>query len=137
MWALRGITSNERYLERAEKEALGRVQRPLGKAEAPLAALIPIRKSAEWWALPQDERRQILAVRSKHVEVGARYAHRIARRLHHCRDLSDSEPFDFITWFEYEHQDSSLFGDLVGELRSSQEWNYVEREVQILLTTSR
>jgi hypothetical protein len=25
----------------------------------------------------------------------------VARRLHHCRDLGESEPFDFLTWFEY------------------------------------
>ena len=36
-----------------------------------------------------------------------------ARRLHHCRDLSENEPFDFITWFEYAPSDEVRFNNLL------------------------
>src|SRR5262249_52915600 len=102
-WTLRGTTSNERYVTRAEKEALRAVQPVLGRSESPRAALIPVRKSAAWWDLAQDERRQILEERSRHVSLGLRYLPAIARRLYHCRDIG--EPFDFLTWFEYAKDD--------------------------------
>ena len=54
-WSLRGITRYDRYVERAEKQALVSVQEGLGRPLATFAALIPIRKSATWWALTQDE----------------------------------------------------------------------------------
>ena len=44
-WALAGITSNERCVERPEDVALVGVQAGLGRTEATRAALIPIRKS--------------------------------------------------------------------------------------------
>ena len=47
-WVLRGITSNERYVERGERSKLGAVQQGLGRVEATRAALIPIRKNAAW-----------------------------------------------------------------------------------------
>ncbi|WP_288252761.1 hypothetical protein [uncultured Hydrogenophaga sp.] len=61
------------------------------------------------------------------------YLPQITRRLHHCRDLSDSEPFDFITWFEYAPQDAGRFDELARELRRTPEWQYVEREIDIRL----
>jgi hypothetical protein len=64
-WSLRGITSNERYVTRAEKIALAAKQEGLGRAKATHAALIPIRKNAAWWAMTQDERRHILEEQSQ------------------------------------------------------------------------
>ena len=58
-WALRGITSNERYVVRSEQEQLLAKQPSLGRPEATCAALIPVRKNSSWWMLPQDERRRI------------------------------------------------------------------------------
>jgi hypothetical protein len=132
-WRLRGIVSNERYVERAEKDALVARQEGLGRAASTCAALIPIRKSAAWWALTQDERRDVFEAQSRHIAIGLRYLPAIARRLHHCRDLSADEPFDFLTWFEYAPQDAAAFDDLVGALRASPEWGYVEREVDVRL----
>lgn len=132
-WSLRGITSNERYVTRAEKTALVAKQQGLGRAQAGCAALIPIRKNAAWWALPQDERRQILEAQSQHIAIGMKYLPAIARRLHHCRDLGGSEPFDFITWFEFAPADGAAFDELLAALRASPEWQYVDREVDIRL----
>jgi hypothetical protein len=132
-WVLRGVTSNERYLTRAEKEELVKRQAALGRREATHAALIPIRKSARWWALTQDERRAIFEDRSRHIRVGLKYLPAVARRLHHCRDLGEAEPFDFLTLFDYARADAAAFDDLVAELRATEEWKYVEREVDLRL----
>ena len=132
-WSLRGITSNERYVERAEKAALVARQEGLGRPASSCAALIPIRKSAAWWALTQDERREVFEAQSRHIGIGMAYLPAIARRLHHCRDLGPDEPFDFITWFEYAPGDEAAFDDLLAALRASPEWAYVEREVDLRL----
>ena len=128
-WILRGITSNERYVQRTEKDLLAANKPVLGRASASCAALIPIRKNEAWWALAQDERRKIFEETSKHVTVGLRYIPAIARRLHHCRDLGTNEPFDFLTWFEFSPADAPAFDDLVAALRASEEWVYVDREI--------
>jgi hypothetical protein len=133
-WRLRGIVSNERYVERVEKDALLARQEGLGRPGSSRAALIPIRKNAAWWALTQDERREVFEAQSRHIAIGMRYLPAIARRLHHCRDLGVAEPFDFLTWFEYAPTDAGAFEDLVGQLRASPEWSFVEREVDVRLS---
>ena len=130
-WMLRGVTSNQRYVTRQEQAALVAVQPQLGRPEATCAALIPLTKSAKWWALTQEERREILEDRSTHIATGLRFLPAIARKLHHSRDLG--EPFDFITWFEFAPADEPLFDELVAALRRTEEWNYIEREVDIRL----
>ncbi len=132
-WVLRGVTSNARYTTRAEKELLVAKQVDLGRAEASRAALIPIRKSAAWWDLPQDDRRRIFEESSHHVKTGLKYLPAISRRLHHCRDLGETQPFDFLTWFDYAPEHSAAFEELVAELRATEEWKFVEREVDIRL----
>jgi Chlorite dismutase len=132
-WLLRGITSNERYVVREEKVALVSKQEGLGRAASTRAALIPIRKNAAWWALPQDERRKIFEAQSRHIAVGLKYLPAIARKLYHCRDLGPDEPFDFLTWFEYAPAHAETFDELLKALRTSPEWEYVEREVDIRL----
>lgn len=103
-----------------------------GRPEATGAALIPIRTSPAWWDLTQDERRDILEERSHHIDIGLSYLPAIARRLHHSRDLH--EPFDFLTWFEFAPEHSGAFDELVGRLRASEEWSFVDREIDIRLT---
>lgn len=132
-WVLRGVTSNERYATRPEKTELAARQVALGRPTATHAALIPIRKSAAWWALTQDERRAIFEEKSGHTRTGLKYLPAVARRLHHCRDLGEQEPFDFLTLFDYAPADAPAFEQMVAELRASEEWKYVEREVDIRL----
>lgn len=132
-WVLRGITSNERYVTREEKNELVARQEGLGRSAARCAALIPIRKNAAWWTLTQDERRKIFEEQSAHIKIGLGFLPAIARRLHHCRDLGPDEPFDFLTWFEYAPEDAAAFDDLTAQLRASLEWKFVSREVDIRL----
>jgi hypothetical protein len=132
-WMLRGVTSNDRYVTRDEKKRLIKKQVALGRREATHMALIPIRKSAKWWDLIQDERRALFEEKSKHVTIGLKYLPGVARRLHHCRDLGESEPFDFLTLFDFAKTDAKAFDDLVAALRATEEWKFVEREVDIRL----
>lgn len=131
-FVLRGVAGHVRYVERTEKAALDPVSPPLARAEATHGAFIPIRKSEAWWALTQDERRAILEGRSHHISSSMKYLPRIARRLYHARDLG--EPFDFLTWFEFAPEHAAAFDDLLGTLRATEEWSYVEREVEVRLT---
>ena len=130
-WVLHGQISNLRYATRAEVTALRSTQEPLGREPAMRAALIPLKKTATWWDLAQDERRAIFEEQSHHTGVGLKYLPAIARQLYHCRDLA--QPFDFLTWFEYAPEFADAFEELVAKLRATSEWKYVDREVDIRL----
>jgi len=133
IWSLEGVTSNERYTSRQEKAQLAAIQPALGRPEATHAALIPIRKNSQWWAMTQDERHRIFTTHSQHTSIGMKYLPAVARRLYHCRDLEKPQPFDFITWFEFAPTESDAFDQLLAELRSRPEWEFVERETEIRL----
>jgi hypothetical protein len=135
-WVLRGVTSNERYVTRPEKQELLARQPATGRPEATSAALILLRKSAAWWALTQDERRAIFEDRSRHIQIGLEALPAVARRLHHCRDLESEEPFDFLTWFEFAPADAPVFEALTERLRASDEWKFVDREAEFRLVRS-
>jgi chlorite dismutase len=130
-WRLAGVASHVRYVERNEKIVLVAAQAGLGRPEATHAALIPIRKNAAWWDMTQNERRRIFEDKSRHIADSLKYLPAIARQLYHCRDLG--EPFDFLTWFEFAPEDAGMFEELVGGLRETEEWSYVEREVDVRL----
>jgi len=130
-WVLRGVTSNQRYTTAGEQTALAATQAPLGRPGATRAALIPITKSERWWALSQDQRREVVEETSHHIAIGLEYLPTVARRLHHGRDLG--EPFDFLTWFEFPPEGADAFEALVDRLRSTPEWDFVEREIDIRL----
>ena len=131
VWSLRGTTEEEHYTTLAEHERLRLVQPELGRPGSTQAALVPIRKSSAWWDLPSDERRAIFEDRSHHIATGLEYLPAVARRLYHSRTLG--EPFDFLTWFEFAANDALAFDQLVRRLRKTDEWDYVEREVDIRL----
>ncbi len=128
-WALKGVISNLRYTEKGEKEKLIALQEDIGRASATHMAMIPMRKSESWWALAQDERRKIFENKSHHTQTGLKYLPEIARKLYHSRDLG--EPFDFITFFEFKPEHANYFDELLGYLRSTEEWTFVDREIDI------
>jgi chlorite dismutase len=131
LWRFRGVSSHLHYTTRAEADALAGSSAPANRPDATFAALIPIKKSAAWWALAQDERREILAEGSRHVAIGMEYSAAITRALFHGRAICDQ--FDFVTWFEYPPEDEPRFEELVGRLRATPEWTYVEREIDLRL----
>jgi Chlorite dismutase len=131
-WVLRGFTSNTRYAERVEVDVLRAKQAAIGRPEMRCAALIPIRKTAAWWSLAQDERRTIFETQSRHITIGLDYLPQIARQLHHCRDIDVR--FDFLTWFEFAPEHTRMFDDMLARLRETKEWEYVDREIDIRMT---
>jgi chlorite dismutase len=130
-WLLRGASSNARYSTRSELARLAEVQPGMGRPEASVAALIPISKSFQWWELAQDERRAVFDESSHHTKIGMDYLPAIARKLYHGRDMGES--FDFLTWFEFAPEHEASFNRLLERLRSTAEWKYVEREVEVRL----
>jgi chlorite dismutase len=129
-WVLRGVTSNLRYTNRNEKIMLDKTPSILGP-ESKYAALIPIKKSEEWWLLTQDERRNVFEDQSHHINFSSKYLSIVARKLYHSRDIG--EDFDFLTWFEFAPEHSNQFDELVNYLRNTEEWKYVTREIDIRL----
>ena len=120
-----------RYAEKAETVTLAAAQAPLGRPEATCAALTLRRKSAAWWALAQDERRDLCEEQSHYTQTGLRHLPAIARQLYHCRDLG--QPFDCLTWFEYALDHATAFDELLAVLRQTPEWTFVDREIDIRL----
>ncbi len=136
VWAFHGVASNDRYTTRSEKTELTSKQATIGRPEATHAALILLRKRAEWWALTQDERRTILEEDSHHIAIGMRYLPAVARRLLHCRDLDHEAPFDFIGFLDFAPGSEIAFEEMLDQLRATREWSFMDREIDIRLTTT-
>jgi hypothetical protein len=126
-WILSGLVRNTRYVSREEFPLPGRV----GSREPTCAALIPIRRSMEWWQLGHQVRREIQQTPSVFGARGLLTLSAMIHRWQHRRDLS--EQFDGVTWFEYEARDSAAFDDLLADWRASEEWKFVDRECDIRL----
>jgi hypothetical protein len=133
-WTLRGVATNDRYTTHAEKDELLATQAPIGRPDATHAALILMRKNDDWWKLAQDDRRAILEEQSHHIAIGLRYLPAIARKLLHCRDLGSDEPFDFLGFLDYAPENDAAFDELLGALRATHEWSFMDREIDIRLT---
>ena len=130
-WKLSGIISNVRYAEKQERVLLTAKQEGLGRSDCDCAALLPIKKSAEWWSLAQNERRKIFEDQSRHIDANMKYLPAIARQLYHSRDIG--EEFDFLTWFEYRSEHQALFDEMIHAFRMTEEWKYVDREIDFRL----
>jgi len=130
-WALRAMVGPEVAGEEAEHGVLVARQAPLGRPEARCAALMAVRKSPSWWAMSHDER-LVIEERSRHIATGLEDLPAVAQNLHHAHELR--EPFDLLAWFEYLPGDQTAFDELVGRLRATEEWSFVEREVDVRVT---
>ncbi|MBI3536121.1 MAG: chlorite dismutase family protein [Chloroflexi bacterium] len=130
-WFLRGVTSNLRYTTKEENATLDKTPSVLDRPDYKYAALIPIKKSEEWWLLTQDERRKIFEDTSRHISYSSKFLSTIARKLYHSKDIGEN--FDFLTWFEFAPEHSHQFDELVNYLRNTEEWKYVTREIDIRL----
>ena len=130
-----GATTHVVYTDSATRGELAQISR--GES-GPVAVLIPIRKTSEWWALGSEARQAYVMQGSPqgHVAIGRRYAGRIYRRLYQARYLPGSE-WDFLTYFEFPASEAQAFGELLSELRSVQhnpEWAFVDRETEVWMT---
>ena len=129
---LAGVTGHVLYTNQEARAALGRIS---AKESGPMAVLIPIRKSAAWWAMAQDERTSMFCGAERgagHHAVGVEYASRIFRRLYQARWLPESR-WDFLTYFEFPADERAAFVELLQKLRDPRvnpEWEFVEAEVE-------
>jgi chlorite dismutase len=85
----------------------------------PYAAVIPIRKSADWWALDQDSR---AAMMKEHTQASLPYHKTVKRKLYHSTGLDD---IDFITYFETSKLED--FHGLILAQERVKEFQYVRR----------
>ena len=103
------------------------------------AIIIPIRKTAEWWAMPAMERhhyfyphhdRQAGRDVRGHAELGRAAANRIHRRVFYNPDGEGrQDEWDFIAYFECADEDLGLFDDTLIAMRDTSrnpEWRFVE-----------
>jgi chlorite dismutase len=130
-------TTHAVYTDSATRTELARISAP---ESGPLAVLIPICKTAEWWALGREQRQALIMEGAPHghLEIGRRYAARIYRRLYQARYVPGSE-WDFLTYFEFAAEEKAAFDDLLAELRDTEqnpEWSFVNREAEIWMTRS-
>ncbi|HWO12178.1 MAG TPA: chlorite dismutase family protein [Polyangiaceae bacterium] len=127
-----GATTHAVYTDSTTRAELAQISR--GES-GPVAVLIPLRKSAEWWALGREQRQAYVmeGAPNGHVAIGRRYADRIYRRLYQARYLPGSE-WDFLTYFEFPRSLVQTFGELLSTLRDvrvNPEWGFVDREAEI------
>jgi chlorite dismutase len=129
-----GVTQHAQYQNSAEAAELATRARP---APSSVSVIIPISKSADWWALGHAERAKLFRSEGTrgHIHVGRPHVKSIHRKLYHARYLPNAR-WDFITYFEFEADRTDDFRALVAGLRDTKrnpEWTFVERESEIWL----
>ncbi len=136
-----GMVRHLNYTTQAQRSELqGISAKEVAASGETLAVLIPIRKSAAWWSLAQDERQAHFhrpAGRENHASIGHRYADKIFRKLYHARYFETLPGYDFLTYFEFQEELTETFRALLKELRHPElnpEWAYVDRECEIWMT---
>jgi chlorite dismutase len=85
----------------------------------PYAIVIPVTKSADWWALDQEKR---AAMMREHTEATLPYLTTVKRKLYHSSGLDD---LDFITYFETSKLED--FHSLILSLEKVKEFRYTLR----------
>jgi chlorite dismutase len=83
------------------------------------AIVVPIRKDADWWLMPQDVRTGLM---KEHTDSTVPYLKTVKRKLYHSSGLDD---WDFITYFETAKLDD--FNNLVIELLKVKENRHNQR----------
>lgn len=91
-----GLTKQRQYITAEKSPALdGELAARPYRGDAPrFAIVVPVRKSADWWNMPEDKRREHIAV---HTRESLPYLSSVKRKLYHATGLGD---LDFITYFE-------------------------------------
>jgi chlorite dismutase len=89
---LHGLTKKANYVPGFPDQMKSDLKTP--SESGPYAIVIPIRKDADWWSLPQDKRAGMV---QEHTEAALPYHKTVKRKLYHATGLDD---FDFITYFE-------------------------------------
>lgn len=75
---------------------------------SPYAVVVPVRKDADWWLMPQDARTTLM---KEHTDAAVLYLKSVMRKLYPSSGLDD---LDYITYFETAKLDD--FNNLVTAL---------------------
>ena len=116
---MHGLTKKANYVPGFPDDMKTDLKAASDPGPKPYAIVIPIRKSADWWALDQDTR---AAMMKEHTEVALPYHKTVKRKLYHSTGLDD---VDFITYFETSKLED--FHSLILALEKVKEFQYTRR----------
>lgn len=102
-----GITKALNYVPKFPEDLKAELKTPPPQG-TPYMVVVPIRKDADWWMMPQDAR---TAMMKEHADATVPYLKTVKRKLYHSSGLDD---LDFITYFETAKLDD--FNNLVTAL---------------------
>ena len=110
-----GVTKVRQYITAEKSAALDeQLNASSYQGEAPrFAIVIPVKKNAKWWNMPEEERRGEIEV---HTRKSMAYLSCVKRELYHSTGLDD---VDFITYFET--ADLNAFHELAVKLAATRE----------------
>ena len=114
-----GLTKKANYVPGMPDNLKAELKIPSEPGPKPYMIVIPIRKNAEWWLLPQEQR---AAMMQEHTEATVPYLKTVKRKLYHSSGLDD---LDFITYFETSKLED--FHSLVLALEKVKEFPYNRR----------
>lgn len=124
-----GITKALNYVPKFPEDLKTELKTPPPQG-SPYVVVIPIRKDADWWLMPQDARTTLM---QEHTDATVLYLKTVKRKLYHSSGLDD---LDFITYFETAKLDD--FNNLVTALLQVKENRHNKRFGEpILLGTIR
>jgi chlorite dismutase len=116
---MHGLTKKANYVPGMPDNLKAEMKTPSEPGTKPYAIVIPIRKSAEWWLLPTEQRATMM---QEHTEATLPYLKTVKRKLYHSSGLDD---LDFITYFETSKLED--FHGLVLALEKVKEFQYNRR----------
>ena len=116
---MHGLTKTPNYVPAFPDQMKAELKKASQPGQHPYAIVVPVRKSAEWWALDQDKR---TALMQEHTDATVPYLNTVKRKLYHSSGLDD---VDFITYFETSKLED--FHSLVLSLEKIKEFHYVRR----------
>lgn len=116
---MHGLTKKASYAPGFPDEMKAELKTQSEPGSKPYAVVIPIRKSADWWALDQEAR---AAMMKEHTEAALPYHKTVKRKLYHSTGLDD---VDFITYFETSKLED--FHSLILALEKVKEFQYTRR----------
>ena len=116
---MHGLTKKANYVPGFPDEMKAELKAASDPGAKPYVVVVPIRKSAGWWALDQETRG---AMMKEHTEAALPYHKTVKRKLYHSTGLDD---VDFITYFETSKLDD--FHSLILSLEKVKEFQYTRR----------
>jgi chlorite dismutase len=116
---MHGLTKKANYVPGFSDQLKADLKTASEPGPNPYVIVIPIRKSAEWWALDQEKR---AAMMKEHTEASLPYHKTVKRKLYHSTGLDD---MDFITYFETSRMED--FHSLILSLQKVKEFQYTRR----------